>query len=623
MKDYAGNDIYCFGRGYGQDVLDIWNEDGEHDAIRFQAEVASTEVVVTQAEGTNDLVLSIEGTDDRLTVFDFFHPDYGRNCRIDSVEFADGTVWDFSTGDELNNIIIGNAATNVLMGLEGNDTLRGEGGADILLGGLGNDTLRGGTGPDLLDGGDGNDSADYRDTDAGVTVNLASGIGTGGTAEGDTLLAIEHIYGSDFDDTLIGSDQNNTLLGLGGNDLLSGLGGNDILRGGTGPDLLDGGDGNDSADYRDTDAGVTVNLASGIGTGGTAEGDTLLAIEHIYGSDFDDSLTGSDQDNTLLGLGGNDLLSGLGGNDILRGGTGLDLLDGGDGNDSADYRDTDAGITVNLATGIALGGTAEGDTLLAIEHIYGSDFDDSLTGSDEDNTLLGLGGNDLLSGLEGNDTLRGEGGADILLGGLGNDTLRGGTGPDLLDGSDGNDSADYRDTDAGVTVNLASGIGTGGTAEGDTLLAIEHIYGSDFDDTLTGSDQNNTLLGLGGNDLLAGGLGNDTLTGGMGNDIFVFDTTLSATTNKDILNDFVAEQDKIQLDKSIFTALTEVGTLSSAYFTASATGAAADTNDYFLYNITSGALLYDADGSGQGMAVQFATLTTKPQIAANDLLVVA
>lgn len=135
--------------------------------------------------------------------------------------------------------------------------------------------------------------------------------------------------------------------------------------------------------------------------------------------------------------------------------------------------------------------------------------------------------------------------------------------------------------------------------------------------------RNDTLSGGTGNDTLVGGLGNDTLTGGAGNDIFVFDTALNATTNKDSVTDFVVGQDKIQLDKDIFTVLTDEGALAADSFLASAAGTAADDNDYFLYNTSSGALFYDADGSGEGVAVQFATLTTKPKITANDFLVAA
>lgn len=70
-------------------------------------------------------------------------------------------------------------------------------------------------------------------------------------------------------------------------------------------------------------------------------------------------------------------------------------------------------------------------------------------------------------------------------------------------------------------------------------------------------------------------------------------------------------------------SLIEEGTLNSSLFCANSTGSAQDDNDYILYNTSSGALLYDADGSGEGAAVQFASLSNKPEISANDFLVVA
>jgi Ca2+-binding RTX toxin-like protein len=147
--------------------------------------------------------------------------------------------------------------------------------------------------------------------------------------------------------------------------------------------------------------------------------------------------------------------------------------------------------------------------------------------------------------------------------------------------------------------------------------------GNTLNNVLTGNSGANTLSGDLGNDTLTGGLGNDTLFGGVGNDTFVFDTVLNATSNRDSISDFTIGQDKFRLDKDIFTTLTSVGTLSAQYFLASATGAAGDGNDYILYNTTSGALFYDADGIGQGVAVQFAALTTKPAVTANDFMIAA
>ena len=46
-----------------------------------------------------------------------------------------------------------------------------------------------------------------------------------------------------------------------------------------------------------------------------------------------------------------------------------------------------------------------------------------------------------------------------------------------------------------------------------------------------------------------------------------------------------------------------------------------DADDHILYNPTTGALSYDADGNGLGLAVQFAVLTTHPAITNADILV--
>ncbi|HMJ27636.1 MAG TPA: PQQ-dependent sugar dehydrogenase, partial [Xanthobacteraceae bacterium] len=123
------------------------------------------------------------------------------------------------------------------------------------------------------------------------------------------------------------------------------------------------------------------------------------------------------------------------------------------------------------------------------------------------------------------DILRGLGGNDMLFGGSGNDTLEGGPGADMLIGGPGMDTADYSASVAAVSVNLLTGLGSGGDAQGDILGGIENIVGSAFNDTLTGDNGGNALDGRSGNDTLNGGRGNDTLTGGPGADTFVFDLT--------------------------------------------------------------------------------------------------
>ncbi|WP_426959922.1 hypothetical protein [Muricoccus radiodurans] len=112
-------------------------------------------------------------------------------------------------------------------------------GSDTLDGGAGNDTLMGGAGADSLIGGSDRDAASYYFSSAAVRVSLVDGLGAGGEATGDTLVGIEHLVGSAFDDVLLGD--------AGGNILNAGAG-DDFLRGGAGVDTLDGGAGRGGAD---------------------------------------------------------------------------------------------------------------------------------------------------------------------------------------------------------------------------------------------------------------------------------------------------------------------------------------------------------------------------------------
>ena len=128
------------------------------------------------------------------------------------------------------------------------------------------------------------------------------------------------------------------------------------------------------------------------------------------------------------------------------------------------------------------------------------------------------------------------------------------------------------------------------------------------------------MSGNAGNDRLYGSVGNDSLYGGAGADAFYLNTALNANTNVDRIMDFESA-DRIWLKKSIFAKL-GAGRLNAANFRASANGLAGDSNDFILYNTSTGALLYDADGNGSGAAIQFATLNNKPQNLTNTVFIV-
>lgn len=395
-----------------------------------------------------------------------------------------------------NDTVYAGLGNDIVLGEAGNDLLYGGSGNDTLYGGADNDTLVGGSGADLLDGGSGVNWAYFNDVGAttGVTVNLATGQGAGGYAQGDSYLNIQNVLGSAFADVLTGNTANNSLLGDAGNDTLSG---------GAGNNYLDGGADADTADYSKATAPLTIALDASGNAAGVNNGqggiDQLVSIENLIGGSAGDVLTGSAADNILQGGGGDDTLDGA---------AGADVLDGGSGSNWASYQSSTTGINADLGTPANNTGDASNDSYINIQNLLGSNQGDTLSGDGGDNVIDGAGGN------------------DTLYGGLGNDTLIGGAGADVLDGQGGVANwASYQTSAAGLVVALDPSLATNsGDATGDTYTNIQNLLGSSYDDTLFGNSSDNTIVGGAGNDTLDGGGGTDVLDGGAGIDKVSFAT---------------------------------------------------------------------------------------------------
>jgi Ca2+-binding RTX toxin-like protein len=183
----------------------------------------------------------------------------------------------------------GTALRDQHVGTSYDDTLQGGADVDWLMGAEGNDTLSGDAGGDFLDGGAGVDTASYAGSAEDVEVNLGTGLGKDGDAEGDVLAGIENLIGSNHSDELLGDGGDNVLSGLGGLDLLKGGGGNDTLIGGADDDLLDGGEGDDTAVFAES----FDHYRAGTGAGGdiglmTTTGfqfEYLRDVEHLQFAD--------------------------------------------------------------------------------------------------------------------------------------------------------------------------------------------------------------------------------------------------------------------------------------------------------------------------------------------------
>ncbi len=152
----------------------------------------------------------------------------------------------------------------------------------------------------------------------------------------------QNITGTQGDDSLHGTFRDETMIGLAGRD---------YFHGSAGADWLDGGADWDMVDYSTSPQGVIVDLSTGAASGGDAQGDLLISLEGVIGSDFDDSLTGTAGLDTIVGGAGNDTLNGLGGDDYLDGGSGADIADGGNGNDAIVYDAADNAAQVTGGAG--------------------------------------------------------------------------------------------------------------------------------------------------------------------------------------------------------------------------------------------------------------------------------
>jgi Ca2+-binding RTX toxin-like protein len=316
----------------------------------------------------------------------------------------------------------------------------------------------------------------------------------------------------------------------------------------------------------------------------------------------------------------NNVLTGNNYNNVLNGGTGADRLVGGLGNDTYlvdNAHDTivealNQGVdTVQSSVSFTLGANLEYLTLVNVATALngtGNNLNNIITGNNYNNVLDGGTGGDHMRGLAGNDTYYVDNASDVV-----DESLTGSTGIDTVVSS--------------ISFSLANTTRVFGAVERLTLTGTAAINGTGnaLNNVIVGNSAANVLSAGAGHDMLYGSLGNDTMAGGAGNDVFVFHTAPNAATNRDTITDFAnvsGNNDTLYLDNAIFTKLGggAVHALNPAFFRAGA--AAADANDYIVYNKATGALFYDVNGSGAGGAVQFATLINKPTLTASDFVVI-
>ena len=330
------------------------------------------------------------------------------------------SIWsDEVRGTKNNDMIEITWGNDTVFAGEGNDTIWDFDGTsntyhdiwlasdDLIYGGKGNDTIFAGLGADTIDGGEGVDELNYIYSKSGVTVDLQTGRGTGGHAQGDVISSIEILVGSNHNDKLTAIDGAD-IYGDDGHDVLVSAN-NTRLKGGAGDDhfvigsqggqnvYIDGGSGVDTLDFSGLASPIVYGVWGASSPTGSADrvsvGVWNRSVENVIGTEYGDTITvvGGRLPSGSIDHSAMRHANGRGGDDVLSGSHSRDWLHGGTGNDTLD----------------------------------GAENDDVLSGEEGNDVLDGGDGNDVLDGGEGNDELYGSSGNDVLYGRSGNDVLAG------------------------------------------------------------------------------------------------------------------------------------------------------------------------------------------------------
>ena len=374
----------------------------------------------------------------------------------------------------------------------------GDGFQQVFDAGAGNDTVIAGNGTNFYIDGPGSDlyiggrvshnidfiydAVDFSGSPDAIRALLTGGVGSFGSrathlgsADVDRLVNVETITGTNDDDMFTVTAAFRNKEGTGRN-WIEGSGGNDTING-NGQTLVFF-FGAEDAVYVDLGLGVARSLNGLPGEDPANIGvDSFTGVNAVFGSDFDDRLIGSNGDRA----------------EVFDGGKGDDYIDGGGGlHDRYQIETPPFGAIVDLSGPVGFaslvfddGSILSTDTLLNIEEVSATEFDDDITMSAVDNVVIGKNGNDVIRGLAGHDTLIGDRGEGFWGSAPGDDTLIGGAGNDSLVGNAGAD----------------------------------RLFGGADNDTLQGGD---------GYDTLAGGAGTDRFDGGKGDDVIVLSSAAFA-----------------------------------------------------------------------------------------------
>ena len=535
----GGSDVFLFGRGSGHDriVPDTDNDSPGSDVLRFGADIAPEDLIVTHIPGATawdeisggltdpgSLLIQIAGTSDSIQIYRQFLLRPVQDQPMDTLgisrfEFADGTVM---TRAQFEALIVPDAATA---------------GGDLIYGGAAPDILVGGAGNDKLVGEDGNDTYVWR-------------VGDGD----DIIRETESIYRTDMfsaDEAQAGNVISIDTLALG-----AGILPEDLIF--TRPDA----DGEDLViTFNNRPGSITIEgqfrtifhqvpvIGNGVGNYFGVENAAIDIIRFADGRSWsladiyafsvratagDDVIDGFFRPSeTLDGGAGNDLLSGRNGDDtyVFARGHGHDIV-----KEFAFYYPDNAVIpglpdwrydeyyaadrikfvgiaSSEVTTGFDANGgfiftiVNTGETLtISAESEFGNftaiEFSDTIWSkatfqSKWTVTVSPTAGNDTIYGFTANDTLAGGDGADTLKGNQGVDSLDGGNGNDtlILEAHDGDSAQGGAGNDIirlEGTVRLGSALSL--REHGRLDYVPEYVAGQEYATIDGGADQDLLVL---------------------------------------------------------------------------------------------------------------------------------
>ncbi|WP_415906202.1 calcium-binding protein [Neptuniibacter sp. QD72_48] len=503
LEGWTTQDTYIFNRGDGHDTINDYNNYnyGGDDKIVFGEGILREHVVVTRTG--NHIVLTIndpDGVADDQIIIE--HGVTNSKYRIETLEFADGSIMTSSEinslalgvyGTESDDTLIGTTANDFLSGLKGNDTLISRMGNNLFSGDAGDDTITverysngydqrnykntliGGTGNDRLEGWTTQDTYIFNRGDGHDTINDYNNYNYGGDDKivfGEGILR-EHV--------VVSRTGNHIVLTINDPD-------------GVADDQIIIEHGVTNSKYR------IETLEFTDGSVMTSSEIHALAVE-VHGTEGDDALVGTTVNDKLYGEGGNDTLTSRKGNNLFSGDAGDDTITVerySNGYDQRNYKNTLIGGTGNDR----LEGWTTQDTYI----FNRGDGHDTIN----DYNNYNYGGDDKIVFGEG--ILR----EHVVVSRTGNHIVLTINDPDGV-------ADDQIIIEHGVT-NSKYRIETLEFTDGSVMtsseihaLAVE-VHGTEGDDALVGTTVNDKLYGEGGNDTLTSRKGNNLFSGDAGDD---------------------------------------------------------------------------------------------------------